>query len=483
MVLRPLTSVLLVCIVTLGARGQRQTIDHTDARTRTHYAAAEAGSTWQAKLITCLQHVQDQGGGQCEASGIIDDYTISTNIFSGVTQPVYLRLGGPTLTIASDLTVPANVVIGAYPGATISIASGKTLTIYGLTSGCTFTGPGSVVIRSATISHGMHDIRGDATLGQATMVVPANGDMQRGGIAFVDDPINPTISGFAEITMLMDGSQCDMWGRKAAGGDTDLWYRYATNERCDNWSSGTPSVFPHIWYPFVFKYGATYYLLYANDDVGGDIYLASSIDKMTWALMNRGNPVLTHHPNPDHWGSVLYNPSAVVVNGTIHFFIEAAVAPGRNARITMGYATSTFAAGPNFNTNLSQIIPLAGQPDIHYIPSLGAFILLYADFPNSGYWELRASTALLTDNLFLPSSWHKSENFIYSRPGHVTDPCLLDTTTGGATKIAKLILGYYYDQVTVNDTYQAWADLTMEEFYFRLVDDTARVILPPRRRN
>jgi hypothetical protein len=90
------------------------------------YSGANAG----AQIAAAIADVPSSGGilrhtstGGTEA--------ISSDIFSGITKPVYLELGGATYTVSANMTVPANVTISFAGGAKLSVNSGITLTYNG----------------------------------------------------------------------------------------------------------------------------------------------------------------------------------------------------------------------------------------------------------------------------------------------------------------------------------------------------------------
>ncbi len=270
---------------------------------------------------------------------------------------------------------------------------------------------------------------------------------------------NPFVGiGAGETCLLMNGSTCDLWW--IGGAPQAIYYMYATDQMCETWvSGGTP--FPttgDIRFPYVFKIGSAYYLLaYLISD--GNLYLYSSSDKITWSILNSGNPVLTHSATPADWYYEIFNPAIAVVGSTLHLLIEA---KSSTSDFNMGYSYSTLADGPNFNTHLSAapVIADTGNPELIYVPDRSA-LLAVPGYLSGGIWELRTFSALLSADLSLPASWIAAPGFGMRVSGiHITDPAIVFSST--SDKLWKMLLAYNYNQ---GETYQAYAQLTLNQFY------------------
>ena len=156
------------------AQGGQTTALRVDPATKVHRAALYGGTPAE-QIAACLTALQAQGGGECDASGIRGAQAISSNIFSGITAPVRLRLAAD-YTLSVDLTVPPNVILSFEPGAAISVNSGKTLTIAAAIHRPPipiFGGTGHVVITSKRIEQVL--LPWFATAGSGTLVDPWTG--------------------------------------------------------------------------------------------------------------------------------------------------------------------------------------------------------------------------------------------------------------------------------------------------------------------
>ena len=156
--------------------------------------------------------------------------------------------------------------------------------------------------------------------------------------------------------VIWDGSQWVMYytGRSATTGfdavgratSTDLqtWTRYAGNPvlaRNVNFpNEGNGPV-----HPLVIKTGANAYMLWytaPHPDTGiSYIYLASSINGITWVRQNSGNPVFSPSADPNAWDSSLVYFQAVIYNsGSYTMFYSGCSIPYEGTICRIGYATS-----------------------------------------------------------------------------------------------------------------------------------------------
>ena len=86
------------------------------------------GSTAGAKMVACIANLPSTGG-TADARGLTGTQTWATNPFNAVTKPVDFWCSGSTITLTTNVTVPANVTLHFGTGCTFAGAS--TLTISG----------------------------------------------------------------------------------------------------------------------------------------------------------------------------------------------------------------------------------------------------------------------------------------------------------------------------------------------------------------
>ena len=278
--------------------------------------------------------------------------------------------------------------------------------------------------------------------------------------ALLNDPRNPILVNAVEESFIMDGHQMDNWYRDYSNLNADIYYAYADNLMADNWTIGNGGVPLLTGYsgPFVFKLGATYYMTVIRDSTG-NLHLYSSADKVTWAVQNSGNPILTKSGNVNDLYYTLHNSTVAVVGSTWHLLIEGKDGVGGNFKTL--YSSSTLAAGPNFNTSLSALPVLAGFTGNAYlvsVPDRAALLTVYGNL-DSGTWVLKAATALLSADLSLAASWTLAPGFGMQKAGvHLTDP----TMVFPSNKAYKAMLGYNYAQL---DGYRAYGTFDLNQFY------------------
>ena len=152
--------------------------------------------------------------------------------------------------------------------------------------------------------------------------------------------------------VIWDGSQYVMYysGRSATTG-VDAIGR-ATSTDLINWAkdanpvlTGVPSEGTGPVHPLVIKTGANAYRMWytaPHPDTGiSYIYLASSINGITWVRENSGHPVFSPSTDPTAWDSSLVYFEAVLYNsGTYTMFYSGCVLPLEGTICRIGYATS-----------------------------------------------------------------------------------------------------------------------------------------------
>lgn len=271
-----------------------------------------------------------------------------------------------------------------------------------------------------------------------------------------------------EPSIIMDGSQCDMWYRGYNAGVSKIGYAYATDSKCAVWTKYASNPLTDIptgyQLPYVLEHDGTYYMFVQNGAANGDIYLYSSTNKTSWAVMNSGNPVLVHSGTSTDWYHLIYNVGVTIVGSTWHMLIEGRADSGAySTKFQIGYSYSTL-QDLNWNAHLAAtpVIPTSGNPDLIYIPDRNSLLSLHGE--DSGtYWTIVADYASLSDNLTLAASWHRSSNFqIAATNIHVSDPHLCVTNF---TKDYNIITNYCYNQV---NAYQTYSNLSLNQFYDKL---------------
>jgi len=283
---------------------------------------------------------------------------------------------------------------------------------------------------------------------------------------------NPILDGAVETSRIMDGDQCDLW----YGGDaTPLYYAYATDALCREFTTPVATNLPSVRFPYVFTDGTTYYCI-THLVTHGPLYLYSSTDKTTWTIMNAGNPVFEASNVPTSIYSYCWNPAVVIIDGTWHFFIECGVTNVGQPDVGLGYSYATLSGSViSFmaNATSSHIITGGGNPWAIHVDDKNALVLLHGkiNFETPNIWKIRASYASLTDNIALASSWTESPYFdvsyVPTEPStpnmHTADPDLVALPN---TKTYGLLMGFMYNQAS---HYQCYFDMTLNEFYDRLI--------------
>jgi hypothetical protein len=291
--------------------------------------------------------------------------------------------------------------------------------------------------------------------------------------AFIDDPIYVALLGI-ESSMLTDGNRLDMWYDSGESGN--LKYAYTTDPALLNWTVNDVTINSPCLFDYVSKNpdDGLYYLCYQKAYTDYEVYMASSPDKVTWTPINSGNPVFTHDPNAANYFSVNFNCSFLFKDGTIHFVIGGTKIPGSSYKI--GYATSTLAAGPNFNTNITAITPPGGDqnPDLRYVAERDVWLLFtYGTYPGQtgGIFVWRA---LGSSDLTLVSSWLRLKTFSFGFTDcYACDPSVCELPPYFNWRS---ILSYNYDQTHTNGVgrtpstlSQAFNSRTLAQIYDELI--------------
>jgi hypothetical protein len=296
------------------------------------------------------------------------------------------------------------------------------------------------------------------------------------GVTLTPEATNPVLTAVEtwegtaviESSLIMDGSQCDMWYRGYNAGVSKIGYAYATDSKCAVWtkypSNPLTDIPTNYQLPYVLKSGSTYYMFVLNGAANGDIYLYSSTNKTSWTVMNSGNPVFTHSGTATDWYHLVYNVGVTIVGSTWHMLIEGRADSGAySTKFQIGYSYSNL-TDLNWNTHLSTlpVIPTSGNPDLIYVPDRNSLLSIHGE--DSGtYWTIVADYASLSDDLTLAASWHRSSNFSISATNiHVCDPHLCVTNF---TKDYNLVISYGYNQVSI---YQCYSNLSLNSFFDKI---------------
>jgi len=330
-----------------------------------------------------------------------------------------------------------------------------------------------------------HSGTATTVLGNSQVGIGGDGRIQV-GTSFYNGPNNPTLTTAAEVSIIVENGIGYMWYTDPQG-YIDL--ARATNSLFDDWITTDTHLLGEtgVHYPYVFKSGSIYYLLGNHEFTGiGDIYMYSSTDKVNWTIANGGNPVLHHSAVGTDWNYRLFNTAAVMVGGTVHLVVEGATLADWD-HYAMGYSYSTLPT-PNFDTYLTMIKDTVGGrctgscPDLHYVPDRGSLMVFYGDCaegvatpapPGQPTYRMLAATGLLSADLTIPGNWPEAPNFEFAIPGFsVADYSFVDLT--GLDKAHNLLVAYNYNQWTPPDggTWQAYSDLTLDEFYDAITANT-----------
>jgi len=296
------------------------------------------------------------------------------------------------------------------------------------------------------------------------------------GVTLTPESTNPVLTAtetwegtaVIESSIIMDGSQCDMWYRGYNAGVSKIGYAYATDSKCAVWTKYASNPLTDIptgyQLPYVLKHNGTYYMFVQNGAANGDIYLYSSTNKTSWTVMNSGNPVFTHSATATDWYHLVYNVGVTIVGSTWHMLIEGLADSGAySTKFQIGYSYSNL-TDLNWNTHLSTlpVIPTSGNPDLIYVPDRNSLLSIHGE--DSGtYWTIVADYASLSDDLSLAASWHRSSNFeIAATSIHVADPHLCVTNF---TKDYNIVISYGYNQVSI---YQTYSNLSLTSFFDKI---------------
>ncbi|MGA2669954.1 MAG: DUF2341 domain-containing protein [Dehalococcoidia bacterium] len=273
-------------------------------------------------------------------------------------------------------------------------------------------------------------------------------------------PTYPASGVAGEVSLIMDGSQCDCW-YNADAGYLNVYYAYATDSDLNSYSTSTLCL-SNVMRIFVLKEGSTYYLFGHQGSSGyGDLYLYSSTNKTTWTIMNSGNPVL--HAVSSGMYKYIWNIGVVVIGSTWHMFIECG-SQSSQSDVGVAYSYSTL-ADLNWDTHrtATAIIPGASNCQPVYVPDRNAILLMttYRALVTD-YWDINAFHASVSDDLSLAASWTQCRNFSIKYPAiHSTDPHLV---VAGDAFDYNIVISYLYNQGDGGNR-QACIDLSLDDFY------------------
>jgi len=277
-------------------------------------------------------------------------------------------------------------------------------------------------------------------------------------ISLIDEGINPVFPAGAigETSIIMDGNNLDCW--YAGSSFVKLYYTYASDSICGSFAAPTGPLLEDIRFPYIFKEGGIYYLFAHRIGFSG-LYMWQSPDKLTWTIMNSGNPVLTPPTDPDSKFKFFYNVSVAVVDGIWHMLIESGHEPDQSD-VALHYSYSTLAE-LNWDTHRCEVetIPGGGNPHLIYLPEKKSFLVLYGKAYSSTYWVIRAAKASADDDLSDPDSWTEG-NFGIDYPTLVTaDPHL---AVLGSSKEHNIAIQFFYNQQYI---YQLYSNLSLNNFF------------------
>jgi hypothetical protein len=265
-----------------------------------------------------------------------------------------------------------------------------------------------------------------------------------------------------ETSVVVEGNTAHCW-TGAGASHQDLEYSYASDSKCAVYTqyAGNP-IMTDIRFPDVIKEGSTYYLFahrpsLDGGSIFGDVYLWSSTDKVTWNIMNGGNPVLTHSDNTSDWNYKIANVSVCVVDGVWHMMIEAA----DDTYPWNGVYTYSNLTDMNWNTNASIIHDTMSCPDLVFVSDRNSFMV----FTPTGDDTLtsRAFYASLSDDLSLSASWHESSTF-----GFGDDKADMEFAVVGSAKDYNIIFQHYAQG---GPNYQKYSNLSINEFFDMISSD------------
>lgn len=176
----------------------------------TNHCSYYAGATGGAKIAACMQALTD--GGTADATGIQGAQTITSDIWSGITEQVQLKFGAATYVLSATASVPSNVTLDFTAGGIISVNSGITFTIDGpVVAPVTqiFTGSGETKIRNFGRSANSHipgsypqwwGVKGDGSITYSGSMTSGSSTVTIGGNAFVPSDVGKSITVTGALT-------------------------------------------------------------------------------------------------------------------------------------------------------------------------------------------------------------------------------------------------------------------------------------------
>ena len=266
------------------------------------------------------------------------------------------------------------------------------------------------------------------------------------------------------------------WYRGGIGSDGHSFIGYATSTDGVTWTpyASNPILGDHWAHPYVIRVDSHWYMFVKNV-VDGNIYLYDVDNHTSPSVLNGGNPVLTHSSTTTDWWYTLFNVAVEVVGTNWHMVIEGKASSGGIFRI--GYSVSTLAL-LNWNTNISAtyIISSAGNPHLKYIPERNALLMLRGDISGL-YWEVLASTALMSSNLALAASWTTASYATFEikvTSTHIADPDIIPnfSSTYGVQ------ISCNYDQADIATWSWKGTLLELYDAIFTIQQDTSSAIYP-----
>lgn len=306
---------------------------------------------------------------------------------------------------------------------------------------------------------------GTITAAAGANILVGNTVLPPSSVPLLFEPTNPVVTNAGENSMTQSGSECDLWfaGGTPAPAWTTLYYSYATDATCSQYSTPVTTNIADIRFPYVLLVSGTYYAFGGTGSSTGNIYMWSSTDKTTWTQLNSGQSVLSQGA-----GGLqnITNVGVVVVGSTWHMFVEAWSNAGGYPTVGVYYSYSTLAA-MNWNTNITStpIIVGANSPMPVFVPDDNAILLFHGQITNSAGTAsvISAHYASLLGNLALAGSWGQGNFSIrsYTSP-FIADPNV--TVMSGKTHAINIEFNYAQGQL-----WQAYSDLTLDQLYTAIV--------------
>jgi len=221
---------------------------------------------------------------------------------------------------------------------------------------------------------------------------------------------------------------------------------------------GNPLSLPELTnprFPFVIEYLNKYYM-FAKNGASGSTYLYDVTDPVKPIIQNSGNPVITAN---------YYNPSVAIVGSTWHMLLETPAAK-------LVYSYSDFST-LNFDTHISGTViggagaDSAGNSHLLYISERNALLAVHG-YIDTTYWEIKASTASLADDLSLSASWTTSTALnIADANYHYADPDIFFPRLEAPNKT---VIAVNYQQAVI---YTYTSGRTKLQFYDDCVANTS----------